>query len=215
VYAAATVADEEGSMPTKPKLAASNRSIQGELVAYVKSHSITTRLIKYLFLSQWTKLGYYNLDTKREVYQPDGSPFVFTIDYSENILVRNCERVYPAEIEEGVSAFKLALKEIVQLIRQDGKQVYAFIFPFKEQVYWEQWVHRLETPEDYDRFKPNRIVRKALEQQKVEFYDLTDDFIEVGREEVLYWPIDSHWNPTGNHVAANLVREWLAQRGFP
>ena len=189
--------------------------LQGELFGYVKSHSYTARLVKYLFLSQWTKLGYYNLDTRREVYQPEDSPLVFTIDYEQDILVRTCEKEYSTEMEEGVTAFRQALAELVLLAREDGKEVYAFVFPFKEQAYWEQWAHQLEEPGRYERLKPNRIVGEALEGQKVAFYDLTDDLIELGKEEVLYWPIDSHWNPAGNRAAAELVHEWLAGHGFP
>jgi hypothetical protein len=189
--------------------------LQGELFGHIKSHFYTARLVKYLFLSEWTKLGYYNIDTRREVYQPEESPFVFTIDYDENILVRTCEKEYSIEMKEGVIAFRLALAEFVELARLDGKEVYAFVFPFKEQVYWEQWVHRLEEPGRYERFKPNWIVGEALESQKVAYYDLTDDLIEGGKEKVLYWPIDSHWNSAGNRLAAKLVHEWLAGHGFP
>jgi hypothetical protein len=193
----------------------SNRGIQGELFAQIKSHSYTARLAKYLFLSQWTKLGYYNLDTRREVYQPEDSPFVFTIDHDEIILVRTCEKEYSTKMQEGVAAFEQSLVELVQLVRQDGKQIYVFIFPFKEQVYWDQWVHRLEKPKDYERFKPNTIVGEALESQGVEFYDLTEDLIEAGRDKVIYWPIDSHWNPVGNDVAAELISKWLLRHDFP
>lgn len=189
--------------------------LQGKLFGHIKSHSYTARLVKYLFLSQWTKVGYYNLDTRREVYQPDNSPLVFTIDYEQDILVRTCEKEYPTTMEEGVIAFQLALKEFVLLARQDGKEVFAFVFPFKEQVYWEQWIHRLEEPGLYERFKPNRIVGEALESHGVAFYDLTDDLIELGKEGVLYWPIDSHWNPAGNRLAAELMHEWLADHNFP
>ena len=101
------------------------------------------------------------------------------------------------------------------MIEEDGRQVFAFIFPFKEQVYWDQWASRLEHPERYDRLKPNRIVRDALERADVPYYDLTDDMIEAGRTQVLYWPIDSHWNPAGNRLAAELIQAWLAERGFP
>jgi len=46
--------------------------IKQSLYTYVRHCSYTARLIKYLFFRQWIKLGYYNLDTRREVYQPEG-----------------------------------------------------------------------------------------------------------------------------------------------
>ena len=182
------------------------------LLRYVWGHSYAARMVKFRFFRQWAKLGYYRLDSRREIYQPEGSPFVFTIDYEENILVRTCEKTYSPEMEAGVTAFRDALGELVYLIRQDGRQIYAFVFPFKEQVYWEQWVSRLAAPALYDRFKPNKIVDEALEAQGIEFYDLTTEMVEAGRQEILYWPIDSHWNPAGNQLAAELVHQWLGAR---
>ena len=140
---------------------------------------------------------------------------MFTIDFEENYLVRTCEKDYSPEMEEGVAAFDIALAEFVRQIRQDGKQLYAFVFPFKEQVYWDQWSNRLKDPERYDRFKPNRLVDQALETQGVSFYDLTDDLVAASRTEILYWPIDSHWNPRGNEVAAELIHGWLSRHDFP
>jgi hypothetical protein len=204
-----------GAPPPSPVASPQPGDLQGNLVAYLKSHSYAVRLAKYLTFRYWAKVGYYNLDTRREVYQPEGSPFVFTIDFEENYLVRTCEKEYSPEMEQGVAAFHQALAELVGLIRQEGRQVYAFVFPFKEQVYWEQWCKRLSEPERYDRFKPNRIVDEALAGQGVEYYDLTEDMVADGRTEVLYWPIDSHWNPAGNERAAELIHGWLSRRGFP
>ncbi len=204
-----------GAPPPNPVASPRPRDLQGNLVAYLKSHSYAVRLAKYLTFRYWAQVGYYNLDTRREVYQPEGSPFVFTIDYEENYLVRTCEKDYSPEMEQGVAAFDAALKELVQQVRQDGKQLCAFVFPFKEQVYWEQWSHRLKDPERYDPFKPNHIVNQALEAQGITYYDLTEDLIAAGRSEVLYWPIDSHWNPVGNEVAAELIHNWLSRHDFP
>ena len=206
-----------GPSAPAPTPVASPRSgdLQGNLIAYLKSHSYTVRLAKHLMFRRWAQVGYYNLDTRREVYQPEGSPFVFTIDYEENYLVRTCEKDYSPPMEQGVAAFGEALAELTQQVRQDGRKLCAFVFPFKEQVYWEQWHHRLKEPERYDRFKPNRIVDQALEDQGIPFYDLTEDLVAAGRTEVLYWPIDSHWTPRGNEVAAKLIHNWLPRYDFP
>ena len=172
-------------------------------------------MVKHQFFSHWVNRGYYRLDTKREVYQPEGSPFVFTIDYEENILVRTCERDYSDIMEKGVAAFDEALADFVRLVRDDGRQLYVFVFPFKEQVYWKQWEGKRQRPERYDRFKPNRIVRESLERLQVANYDLTADFINASQNQTLYWPIDSHWNLAGNNLAADLVHQWLAEHSFP
>jgi hypothetical protein len=168
-----------------------------------------------MFFNYWVEQGYYKLDTKREVYQPKGSPFVFTIDYEENILVRTCERDYTDVMEQGVEAFDEALVDLVDLVRDDDRQLYVFVFPFKEQVYWDHWEDRRQKNERYDRFKPNRIVAKSLERLGVANYDLTADFIEASKNQTLFLPIDSHWNLAGNNLAADLIHQWLAERSFP
>ena len=193
----------------------STRGFGGRLYNLVRRHSYTARLGKFLMFRNLVRIGYYNYDVNREVYQPEGSPFVFTIDYEEDILVRTCEIEYSSTMAGGVVAFEKYLDELVQLIRTDGRQIYAFVFPFKEQVYWEHWVSRLDHPEDYDRLKPNKIVANALEQSGVDYYDLTYAMIDAGREQELYWPIDSHWNEAGNQAASDLIHHWLESRGFP
>jgi len=174
--------------------------------------SYAARIVKYLFFNQWVKLGYTRIDSKREVFQPEDSPYVFTIDYEDYLLVRNCEVEYSETLQSGVEFFSRRLQQLVEMIRQDNRRVYVFIFPFKEQVYWDQWSYRLETPERYDRFKPNYIVREQLERLNVPYYDLTDDLIDQGEGEILYWPIDSHWTAAGNRLAADLIYTWLAGR---
>ena len=189
--------------------------LPGRIYSFLRYHSYTARLVKYLFFKRLIRIGYYSYDVKREVYQPEGSPFVFTIDFEEDILVRTCELEYSPRMRAGVESFAESVEALAQMIEEDGRQVFAFIFPFKEQVYWDQWAFRLEHPERYDRLKPNRLVRDALEHANVPYYDLTDDMTEAGRAQVLYWPIDSHWNPAGNRLAAELIHKWLAEHGFP
>lgn len=189
--------------------------LSGAVYSFLRHHSYTARLVKFLFFKRLIRIGYYNYDVEREVYQPEGSPFVFTIDYEEDILVRTCEKDYSPRMQAGVERFEESLEALVRTIEEDGRQVYAFVFPFKEQVYWDQWAHRLKDPDAYDPLKPNRVVSAALERAKIPYYDLTLDMIEAARTEILYWPIDSHWNPAGNHLAADLARAWLMEQGFP
>ncbi len=178
----------------------------------LREYSYSARLVKYLFFRQWIRIGYYNYETKRQVYQPPESPFAFTIDYEENILVRTCEKDYTETMERGVTIFREELSRFVDKVRSEGKELRVFIFPFKEQVYWEQWIHMVPDPDQYERFKPNRIVVQALRELDVVYYDLTQDLIAAGQTQILYWPIDSHWNPQGNRVAARLIYDWLASQ---
>jgi hypothetical protein len=146
----------------------------------------TARLLKFVFLRQWVKLGYYDFDSRRDVFQPPGSPFVFTIDYEENILVRTCEVDYSPQMARGVTVFRARLRRLVDLVRGEEKAIYAFVFPFKEQVYWGHWSSRLPDASSYHRLRPNRIAGEALEELQVPYYDLTADMTAAGREQVLY-----------------------------
>ena len=191
-----------------------HRDLLGTFYGFVRNNSYTARLAKYLLFKRLINIGYYKYDVKREVYQPEGSPFVFTIDYEENILVRTCEKGYDPVLIRGVEVFNRDLTSLVNIIRADDKRIFVFLFPFKEQVYWDQWAFRIKHPERYDRFFVNKIARRALDRLEVDYYDLTDDMIASDEAE-LYWSIDSHWNVEGNHLVSNLIYSYLAKRGFP
>ena len=192
----------------------SNRSLGTSSYHLIRKHLYVARLAKFLFFKRWIRLGYYNYDTRREVYQPPNSPFVFTIDYETDILVRTCAIEYSSALNVGVTEFVEALTKLCKRLDDEGKELFVFVFPFKEQVYWEQWESRLVDRENYDRFKPNRVVSTSLEALGVEYYDLTADLVEAGKSRVLYWPIDSHWNGEGNRIVANLIYDRLSYLDF-
>lgn len=51
-------------------------------------------------------------------------------------------------------------------------------------------------------------------QRSIPFLDLTPEFRErAGTGEVLYWPLDGHWNASGHRVAATAIENWLRRGG--
>ena len=57
----------------------------------------------------------------------------------------------------------------------------------------------------FDFALPNRLLRAKLEELKIDYIDLTPEFISWSLNETLYRPNDSHWNIPGNALAARLI----------
>ena len=57
----------------------------------------------------------------------------------------------------------------------------------------------------FDFALPNRLLRAKLEELKIDYMDLTPEFIGRSLNEMLYRPNDSHWNIAGNALAARLI----------
>lgn len=60
-------------------------------------------------------------------------------------------------------------------------------------------------PEDYDLELPQKVVIETLEAHGIDYLDMLEPFQEAGKEQVLYILRDTHWNLTGNQLAANLL----------
>lgn len=60
-------------------------------------------------------------------------------------------------------------------------------------------------PQDYDLELPQKVIIEALEAHDIDYLDMLEPFQEAGKEQVLYILRDTHWNLTGNQLAANLL----------
>jgi len=60
---------------------------------------------------------------------------------------------------------------------------------------------------DFDLEKPNRRLRSFLERVRIEHIDLLDRFKQDGyaEKEQLYFPIDGHWNVSGNDAVGSIL----------
>jgi lysophospholipase L1-like esterase len=61
----------------------------------------------------------------------------------------------------------------------------------------------------------NARTKQYLESNNIEYIDLLPVFRDVmstGKD--LYWDVDGHWNPTGNHLAGLLVAEYIVSHAL-
>jgi SGNH hydrolase-like domain, acetyltransferase AlgX len=66
--------------------------------------------------------------------------------------------------------------------------------------------------EDYDPDLAQNILKSFLQSKNISYIDLTDRFRSEGREKDLYLLSDSHWNRSGNQLAADILFDTLVKR---
>jgi len=64
--------------------------------------------------------------------------------------------------------------------------------------------------EDYDLDLAQNILKSFLQSKNIFYIDLTDRFRSEGKEKRLY--LDTHWNRSGNQLAADILFETLVKR---
>jgi len=67
--------------------------------------------------------------------------------------------------------------------------------------------------EEYDLKRPSRRLGEYLNDRSVDVLDLTPEFIRVGGDLRLYRRRDTHWNRSGNRLAADLLDRYLTEDG--
>ncbi len=66
--------------------------------------------------------------------------------------------------------------------------------------------------EDYDLDLVQNILKSFLQSKDISYIDFTDRFRSEGQEKDLYLLRDSHWNRSGNQLAADILFETLVKR---
>jgi SGNH hydrolase-like domain, acetyltransferase AlgX len=66
--------------------------------------------------------------------------------------------------------------------------------------------------EDYDLDLAQNILKSFLQTKDISYIDLTDRFRSVGKEKDLYLLRGSHWNRSGNQLAASILFETLVKQ---
>jgi hypothetical protein len=66
--------------------------------------------------------------------------------------------------------------------------------------------------EDYDLDLAQNILKSFLQSKDISYIDFTDRFRSEGQEKDLYILRDSHWNRSGNQLAADILFETLLKR---
>jgi hypothetical protein len=132
----------------------------------------------------------------------------------------------PPEFESGwEAAWKLETR-LIQKLKADaakhGTKVAAIFIPERFCVYPFLWQERLnsESPKwkelkwDFD--KPNRRLGIVMQQQGINYFDLSSSFRDTVDKTgaLLYFPSDGHLTPEGNHLAGEIVSTWLHDQGL-
>jgi hypothetical protein len=100
------------------------------------------------------------------------------------------------------------LTRVLFVIIPTREQVYDFLRPADQDARWDA---------------PNRKLKDFFEREKIEFYDLLQDFREHAKKDPkkyldaqdnLYWPYNGHWNLKGNRLAGLLLSQYLLEHHF-
>jgi len=66
-------------------------------------------------------------------------------------------------------------------------------------------------PGEYDFERPQRMLMEYLRSQRIKALDLLPHFVEAAKVRALYLRNDSHWNKSGNALAAQEIWSYLSE----
>lgn len=101
------------------------------------------------------------------------------------------------------------LKDIRALCAEHDIRLLAMLIPARYQVHEEIWekfvdVYEIDTA-TVDLELPQRKFRAFFERHGMVYVDPLPAFREQGQEELLYFPVDGHWNATGHRLCAQVL----------
>lgn len=109
-----------------------------------------------------------------------------------------------------------ALKQLAGEVEGSGAEMLVLIIPDSFQVEEDLFAAILgETGsrrEDYELDRPQRALRDFFDANGIEYVDALEPFRKAAKSRKLYRLGDTHWNPEGNRLAADLLLEQLAPR---
>ncbi|OFV86735.1 MAG: hypothetical protein A3J75_07785 [Acidobacteria bacterium RBG_16_68_9] len=115
---------------------------------------------------------------------------------------------------EHLAVMQQVLLDEQRAARDMGAQFVALLFPFKEQVYWDDMLRHAPHLTDVDVDGPFRVLAEFCRDRGIPYVDVTDALRAHARAgEQLYFSMDAHWNRRGNAVAASAVLAALREQG--
>ena len=161
------------------------------------------------------KRGGYELDKpapERPVSEMSPERFI-TIQANRLFLHAHTQRKFFDEMVER----SLAILERFALEARDSGQEFAVLlipedFQVTEEVLTRSLERRRLKPDQVDVDLPQRVLGERLEALGIPVIDLLPGLRAAAAAEDLYWDLNAHWNPAGNHVAGKLSAELLSQR---
>lgn len=110
------------------------------------------------------------------------------------------------EYREEIAETRKALADLAALTRRNGKPLFIFLLPFKEQVYFDLIPEKYKKGKDPQR--PARILMDLCAEEGVKCFDFSED-IRRNRSGKIYWDYDVHFTPAGHAVTAEAAGEIL------
>jgi lysophospholipase L1-like esterase len=117
------------------------------------------------------------------------------------------------EYDPHVNYIFKSLRDMKALLDSGNIDFIVGIYPDELHVndeLFDQVIDRFDfNREDYDLLLAQKLLKAFLDEEKIPYIDLTDDFVEESKEQTLYLLRDTHWNTAGNELAADLILETL------
>ncbi len=129
-----------------------------------------------------------------------------------------CERDLSPESEQAYDTSRMLLGRLRDAVKESGAEFLVVMFSYRTTVEPEAAERLAAETEGFDRrydlIRPAREIATYLEGEGIDYIDLIPDFFDHYRAggEVLYFPIDGHFNPAGNAFVAQRLESALRQR---
>ena len=113
---------------------------------------------------------------------------------------------------KGISLSRLLARSLAE---ERGIPIVFVIIPAREQVHPERYdFSQYPSMAGHELEKPQRILRRHLEDQGLTSLDLLPTIRDASGEEALYYELDQHWNRRGHEVAGKAIADFLVERGL-
>ncbi len=141
--------------------------------------------------------------------------FVRRLGLAGNDLIGEMDLYTATENPQVTGAYAVTKKIIVKLNRSAnsiGAKLVVVLIPTKNQVDPERFENELRRmgldPAGYDLDRPNRLLKKTLDELGIESLDLLPGFRANRKSKPdveLYFTVDKHWTESGHQLAARLI----------
>jgi hypothetical protein len=152
------------------------------------------------------------LDPGRRAVEP---PRFAEKDYFilEGARMQICSRARRQDFLEAAAEVVAVFERFDAEVRAAGSELVVMMIPDEYQVDEglrdRVLVHLGESIDEYDIDSPQRHLADALAGIGVRTVDLLPRFRSAARNRRLYWPLNTHWNPAGHALAAEVLAEEL------
>lgn len=181
------------------------------VIGWLRTHSVAFAVLETAFTGQW-----HGLPEEARIF---ANPYRVT--YGEHVLEFGAQYEQRAldmarpQNQIGLALSREAFRAARDLVATWDGRLVVVIFPTREEVY-----EPLTAPQMGEAaMNALRSAREAMLALCAELgltcYDLLADLQAHARQnEALYYPDDMHFNPYGNTVVADLIRQWLSTRAL-